>query len=123
MSRPCGGCSRNLGRRSCRQGFALGQAFNQTIQLDAGYAFEHFRRRSHELGHVIAHPGSAFAFAGVHNGKLIDGRDWTSDFLRKLRQHFHHDIQNRGLAELLEDRIEVAPGSNVGFLSYASLVA
>ncbi len=28
-----------------------------------------------------------------------------------------------GLAELLEDRIEVAPGSNVGFLSYASLVA
>jgi molybdopterin molybdotransferase len=28
-----------------------------------------------------------------------------------------------GLAELLEDRLEVAPGSNVGFLSYASLVA
>jgi molybdopterin molybdotransferase len=27
-----------------------------------------------------------------------------------------------GLAELLEDRVEVAPGSNVGFLSYASLV-
>ena len=27
------------------------------------------------------------------------------------------------LAELLEDRIEVAPGSDVGFLSYASLVA
>jgi molybdopterin molybdotransferase len=28
-----------------------------------------------------------------------------------------------GLAELLEDRVEVAPGSDVGFLSYASLVA
>jgi molybdopterin molybdotransferase len=28
-----------------------------------------------------------------------------------------------GLAELLEDRVEVEPGSSVGFLSYASLVA
>src|SRR5690606_13606398 len=27
-----------------------------------------------------------------------------------------------GLAELLEDRVEVAPGSTVGFLAYASLV-
>jgi molybdopterin molybdotransferase len=28
-----------------------------------------------------------------------------------------------GLAELLEDRVEVAPGSNVGFLSYTALTA